>query len=1284
VNSSWFGAGRSRFTRLNRFTRISTTVVAAVLVAAAVGSIRAGGALLGAAAAAGPSGLVAAYNFEEATGNTVNDVSGNGNTGTISGATRTPTGKFGRALTFNGTSNYVSIPDSSSLRLTTGLTLEAWVNMTGGQSWRTVIFKEQTGGMAYSLYARNDANRPIGQLSIGNAERNAQGTAAVAMNAWVHLATTYDGVNQKLYVNGTQVATRAQTGSIVQGTGPLKIGGNGIWSEWFKGTIDEVRVYSRALSATEVQADMNTAISADTTPPTPPTDLVSTARTETSITLQWTAATDNVHVAGYTLYKNGAVAGSSNTTTGTITGLTCGASYQVGVDAVDDSGLHSTQTTIPASTADCDTMFPTVQITSPTGGTVNGAVTVSATAGDNLGVAGVQFKLDGNNLGAEDTTGPFSVSWDTTAGANGNHTLTAVARDTSGNKTTSDPVTVNVLNQAPNFVNDTLIIGLNEPTNLVFTPDGRMLIIERGGAIWVVQPGATSVDPTPVLTVPSVQTADERGLLGITLDPNFSSNGFFYVFYTNAATQKNQVSRFTMVGNTASLASQQMIWQNDDRADIWHQGGDMHFGPDGKLYVAVGDHLLPQSSQDVTSYNGKILRMNADGSAPTDNPFYDGAGPNKDTVWALGFRNPFRFSFDSVTGRMYVGDVGQSAWEEVDLATRGANYGWPTCEGNCDDPAMTNPIYTYNHNGRDACVIGGFVYRGTQFPSDYQGTYIFGDYSQRWFKRLKLDANGNSTGVVNFIPPDGRADVVENGAPVAAVMGPDGSLYYVDNGPFQANNAGSIRRVRNLNANQPPTAVASVDVNHGDTAPLTVHFSSAGSSDPEGQPLTYSWDFGDGTTSTAANPTHTYAAQGRYTARVTTSDGSSSTPSNALTVTVGRAPTLTIASPVDGAHFRAGDTISFSGSATDPEDGTIPQSGLSWKVVFHHLSHIHPFIDNSPGGSGSFVVPTAGHSFHETTWYELVLTAKDSDGIETQKSVNIYPDKVNLSVDTQPSGLTVQLDGIPMTTPFTYDDIIGFQHTISVDSPQFSGGSTYQFASWSDGGAQSHQITVPPSDSSLTARFDLTTGAPSGIVAAYNFNEGNLGTAYDVSGHGHDGNVGNAIWTGTGKYGGALSFNGSNAMVTVPDANDFDFTNGMTLEAWVNPVSPGNWSSVIFKEQPGGMLYSLYSNNGTNHPVGQLFLNNAEQNAPGSAAVPLNTWTHLASTYDGSTLKLYVNGVLAGSKAVTGSLAATTNPLRIGGNTIWSEWFSGQIDEVRLYKRALTPGEIQADMATPL
>ena len=293
---------------------------------------------------------------------------------------------------------------------------------------------------------------------------------------------------------------------------------------------------------------------------------------------------------------------------------------------------------------------------------------------------------------------------------------------------------------------------------------------------------------------------------------------------------------------------------------------------------------------------------------------------------------------------------------------------------------MTNPIYTYNHANRDACVIGGFVYRGTQFPADYPGHLHLrrlltalvqaADARRQWAldRRRELHSGRRHAGR----DPERRAG--------GGDQGPDGSLYYVDNGPFQANQAGSIRRVRNLNANQPPTAVASADVTSGNTAPLTVHFSSGGSSDPEGQPLTYRWDFGDAGTSTAANPTHTYNARGRYTVRLTTSDGSSSTASNPFTITVGRAPIPTIAAPLDGAHFRAGTRSTSPARPRDPEDGTIPNSGLSWKVVFHHLNHIHPFIDSSPGGTGSFVVPAAGHSFHETTWYELILTARDSDG----------------------------------------------------------------------------------------------------------------------------------------------------------------------------------------------------------------------------------------------------------------------------------------------------------------
>ena len=1240
--------------------------------------------LTGSGVSAAPSGLVAAYNFDEGTGTTAADSSGNGNTATLSGATWSTTGKCGKALSFNGTSNYVRVNDSASLHLTTGMTLDAWVNMTGGGSWRTVIFKERTGGMTYSLYAQNGSNRPVGQVYV-NAEQNAQGTAAVPLNTWTHLATTYDGTTQKLFVNGVQVASRAQTGSIISSTGLLKIGGNAIWSEWFKGLIDDVRIYNRALSQSEIQTDMNTPVSQDNSPPTTPTGLNVTGQTENSVSLAWTGSTDDVGVAGYGIYQNGALVSSSPTTSATVSSLACSTTYSFVVDAFDGAGNRSGKSSPPVSgtTGACDTSPPTVQLTAPTGGTVAGTVAVSANASDNKGVVGVQFKLDGANLGAEDLTAPYSISWDTTTGPNGNHTLTAVARDSSGNQATSAPVTVNVFNQAPNFVNDKLIVGLSEPTNMVFTPDGRMLIIERGGNIWVVQPGASSVDPTPVLQLPNVWTADERGLLGIVLDADFANNGYFYVYYTNTATSKNQVSRFTLVGNQASLSSQVMIWQNDSVADIWHQGGDLHFGPDGKLYVAVGDHLLPQTAQDLNSYNGKILRMNTDGSAPADNPFYDGAGPNKDAIWARGFRNPFRFSFDSVTGRMYVGDVGQDTWEEVDVVQKGANYGWPICEGNCSEPGMTNPTYTYNHSGRDACVIGGFVYRGTQFPADYQGTYIFGDYSQNWIKRMTLDANGNNSGIVNFVPPDGSADG-PYGDIVAFTMGPDGSLYYVDNGPFATNNAGSIHRIRNLNANQPPTAVASADTTSSPTAPLTVHFSSAGSTDPEGQALTYSWTFGDGTTSTQANPTHTYNNRGRYTARLTTSDGNSTTPSDVVTITVGNPPQPIITSPINGLKFRAGDTITFSGQASDAEDVSIPASGLTWKVVFHHLGHIHPFIDSVTGSGGTFTIPTTGHSFHELTWFEVVLTARDSDGIETQTSVNIYPDKVNLNFASQPSGLTITMDGIPMTTPFVYDDVIGFQHTISVDSPQFQGGNRYNFASWSDGGAQSHTIAVPATDQAYSANFNLVSSAPAGLVAAYNFNEGNFGTLYDVSGHGNHGTLEGPIWTGTGKYGGALSFDGINDVVTVNDADSLDFTTGFSLEAWVNPTSAGNWSSVLFKQGPQGMNYSLYANNGTNKPVAQVYLSNAEQNAPGTGPVPLNTWTHLAATYDGTTLRLYANGVLAGSKAISGSLLNTPNPLTIGGNAVWSEFFQGQIDEVRLYNRALTATEIQNDMATPL
>jgi glucose/arabinose dehydrogenase len=1133
------------------------------------------------------TGAVAAYGFNEGTGTAVTDASGTGNSGATTGTTWAAGGRFGSALSFNGSSSSITIPDSNSLDLSTGMTLEAWVNPTAlGSAWRTAVFKQSTSGMVYSLYANNGASRPTGQVNILG-EQNAAGTAAVPLNTWTHLATTYDGAALKLYVNGTQVASKAQTGAIPASTGPLRIGGNSIWGEFFAGLIDEVRIYPRALTAGEIQADMTTPVGSATPP--------------------------------------------------------------------------------------SDTTPPTVALTAPAAGAVSGTLNVTATASDDVGVAGVQFQLDGAALGSEDTSSPYGVSWDTTTASAGPHTLTAVARDAAGNRATSAPVSVSIAGSpTPQFVNDRVVIGLDEPTQIAWTPDGRMLIAERDGTIWIVPPGSSQVLPTPLIQVPNVETGDERGLLGLTVDPQFTQNGYIYVYFTHS-TLHNRVSRFTVSGNTASAASEFVLWQNPFESAIWHQGGDIHFGPDGDLYVSVGDHLNGLSAQDLDSYNGKILRMTRDGVAPTDNPFYDGSGPNLDVIWARGLRNPFRFAIDPATGKVIIGDVGEGTTEEVDIGVPGANYGWPTCEGSCSTAGMTNPIYSYPHNNHDASVTAGFVYRGSQFPADYQGDFFFGDYAMNWIKRLEFDAGGGLAGVQNFEPPDGHVDG-PYGDIVALQQGPDGSLWYVDAGPFQNDNAGSIRRIRNVNSNQPPTAVAAANPTAG-AAPLTVSFSSAGSSDPEGATITYRWDFGDGTTSTQANPSHTYAASGRYTVRLTTSDGTLETVSDPVTVTVGGPPVPRILTPTDGSTFKAGDVISFSGDATDPEDGAIPASRLSWKIVFHHDTHIHPVLDGFVGSSGSVTIPLTGHSFKGNTSYEIVLTATDSDGIQASKSVTINPQKVNLTFTSVPSGLTVTVDSVPSTTPFTVSEIVGFQYAVDTPSPQ--SGNT--FSAWSDGGAKAHTVTVPNTDSTLTATFTASQAGNS--VAAYNFDAGSGTTLADVSGHNHPGTLSGPTWSAAGRNGGALSFDGVNDFVSIADANDLDLTAAMTLEAWVRPAALGNvWRTVALKENAGAMTYALYASTDTGRPTGQANVG-GERDARGASAVPVATWSHLAVTYDGTTVRLYVNGTQTATRTAGGPMAVSTRPLKLGGNAVWGEWYSGLIDDLRVYNRVLSATDIQTDMS---
>ena len=790
-----------------------------------------------------------------------------------------------------------------------------------------------------------------------------------------------------------------------------------------------------------------------------------------------------------------------------------------------------------------------------------------------------------------------------------------------------------------------------------------MLILSRYGFIQQVQPGASSVDPTRFLTLTNINVDQgERGLTGFALDPNFGSNQFFYLFYTANSPLRDRVSRFTMTGATADPASEVVIWQDDVESPWWHHGGSVLIGPDGNLYISTGDGFDRLNEvQLLTSYRGKMLRVNRNGAIPTDNPFYDGGGPNKDEIWARGLRNPFRISFDSATGDLYIGDVGANdpgtSIEELNRwrsgAATGLNFGWPICQGNCATAGMTNPIFSYPHAGRDSSITGGFVYRGGNFPAAYQGSYFYGDYVQNWIKRLTFDAGGNVTGNLNFEPSNGVPDG-PYGEVVDVKQGPDGALYYVDIGISWEGvvNPGTIRRIRNTSANQPPVITSiTYDPTSGVAAPMTVNF-QASATDFENNPLTYSWTFGDGQTGTGATVSHTYLTKGPYSARLTVSDGPNQTLSSPLPIIVGTPPTVSITSPLDQSLFLAGDSIAFQSIASD--DGSLTAANFSWRVVMLHDSHTHPAAGPFNGAtSGTFNVPTSGHELDNSSAFQFILTVTDSDGLQTSAAVVIRPDTVNLSLDTVPSGLAILIDGLPRTTPIaTYNIVKNFQLLLNVASPQSLNGNSYEFASWSDGQAQSHTITVPSVGQSYTAAF--TSAAPPGA---------------------------------------SLRFNGTNQrarFTTLPAQTVF------TAEGWVKRTADaGRWETFFSNVDSGynAVSINMYVD-GANQDCGS---NPPDQFAwaytrvgggwfiqCSGVSANLNAWHHIAVTRDGAnTARIFIDGVLRGT--VSGTVAPTTTGLGAFGigdaGDAADEYFPGLLDEVRISNIARYTGNFTPQTA---
>ncbi len=632
---------------------------------------------------------------------------------------------------------------------------------------------------------------------------------------------------------------------------------------------------------------------------------------------------------------------------------------------------------------------------------------------------------------------------------------------------------------AGRFRTSMVVSGLDEPTVMEFASDGRLFIGERAGRIRVVEGGTLLAQPLVQFSTDAGN--EERGFFGMTLDPSFDSNGFIYVFYTTRE-PRNRVERYRADGNTADPASAFTVWENADRAAAYHHGGGLAFGPDGNLYIATGDQGDPTLSRDLSTQHGKILRIRPDGSVPADNPFLGVAGAER-PVWARGLRNPFRIVFDGPT--LWIGDVGgnnSDSYEEVNRGIAGADYGWPLQEGpRCftgECGPFTFPVYSYRHNDPryfitqpQASITLGPVYRATSFPLELRGSLFVGDFANRWIRRLNFGPTGEVAGDPVFAgPPDG-------GTVVDLKVGPDGALYFLTYGkPTWISGAPDPAAVHRVSftggGNQPPIARSSA-VPLAGPVPLAVQFRSAGSIDPDDGPesIRYRWTFGDGGASTEAEPLHTYTSPGRFEARLFVSDGESEVAADPLEIVAGNPPIAEILEPPEGTSYRAGDSISFAGRASDAEDGTLGAAALTWRVLLRHADHAHPFLGPIAGRSnGSFTVPTTGHG-PEGTRYEVELTATDSHGLTHALSRPLVPLTSIIEVRTEPAGIPIFLDGAAVSTPRSYAGLEGFRHTIEAPAVQVHGGMRHLFHCWSDGGERVHEFSAPEEGAALTARF---------------------------------------------------------------------------------------------------------------------------------------------------------------------------------------------------------------------
>lgn len=1275
--------------------------------------------------------LVAAFGFEEASGTTAVDSSTANNPGTLNGAVRAA-GRYGQGLSFNGTNSWVTVNDAASLRLTTGMTLSAWVYPTAVDGYETVLLKERgTTGLTYSLYAADGAGRPPAGYVYRNGDQSAVGASALPLNTWSHLAVTYNASALRLYVNGAQVASRNQTGAMPTTAGPLRIGGNSVWGEYFSGLIDEVRVYNNALTQAEIQTDMNTPVvptSPDTTPPTVSVTTPTNGATVSGAVTLTAAASDNVGVSGVRFYVDGTQVGAEDTTAPysiTWDSTNSLGTHQITAVARDAAGNTATSSAVSVTVvAPSDTTPPTVSVTSPNGGaTVSGAVSVTASASDDVGVVGVQFYLDGVPLGAEDIAAPYAVTWDTTATGNGAHSLTARARDAAGNATTSAAVSVTVSNAA-----DPSVVGQWSPVmnwplvaiNSVLLKDGRMLMWDgypADGALCIGSTSARVWDPATNTFTPVPI-------------PYFT--GHEDDIFCSAQTVMADGRVLVVGGHDCDGPGYGIRMVNifDPATMTWTRGPDMAYRrwyptattlADGRVLVLGGSDMTTVDYIEYPEvYNPVTNTWTTLTSARLAVPSYSFVFQNPDgRVIVAGS--------DEAKMATYALNVSTQTWAVVDPAVLDAGSGVMYSPGKIMKAGSSYLSAPADNGGNVPSAATSYTLDLTQAGATWQQGGSMANPRTHLNMTLLPDDTVLATGGsrdIGGLTSSRAVYPAELWSPVTrtwttlssmqtprmyhstATLLPDGRVVVAGGGrlsPATDYFNAEIYSPAYLFKGARPTITS---------APTT---------------LAYGGEFfvatPDGASVASAalirntSVTHSINMDQRYvplTFRVVAgglmvtapADSRTATPGHYMLFLVNAAGVPAVAPIVRlpaGYEDTAPPTAPTDLTATAVSEFNI---ALSWSAASDNVGVVRYNVHRSTSpnftpSAANRVGQTAGLSYTDAglptgTFYYLV-TAEDAAGnvgpASNQASATVAGDTTPPTVSiTAPSGGTTVSGSVSLTAAAGDNvGVVGVQFYLNGVPLGAEDTAAPYSITWNTGGTPNGTYTLTAvardaaGNTTTSDAVSVTvnnTSAP-GLVAAWGFEEASGSTTADATGNGQTGTLSGATRV-NGRYGRGLSFNGGSAMVSVADTALLHLTSGMTLSAWVLPATTSGWRTVMLKETTGGLAYSLYASGDGTRPSGYVHVGSNDQSVIGTAALSTTAWNYLAVTYDGANLRLYVNGTLVTSRAQSGAIATSTGAFRIGGNTVWGEYFNGLIDEVRVYNRALTATEIGTDMNTPV